>query len=335
MKKTKSIILAAGQGTRMHSERSKVLHEICGDTLLNHVIRANQAAGIEDIAVIVGFQAEKVKQAIPQHLQTYLQAEQLGTGHAVMQALPFLDDFEGNVLILVGDAPLVRPDTLKGMIKAHEEGNYGVTVLTARFDDPTGYGRIVKQGDEMIKIVEQKDATEAEKAIHEINSGMYCFDAKALRTALSCLTTNNAQQEYYLTDAIEIIRNSGKKAGTYMTTDTEDIAAVNSKIQLAEVCAIMRKRINQKWMAQGVTIIDPLTTYIDADVCIGQDTCIEPAVMLKGQSVIGKNCVIGQNTQIIDSKLDDGVKVSFAVIDHAYIASNQVIEPFTVLNHNN
>lgn len=331
MKKTKAIILAAGQGTRMHSDQSKVLHEICGDALVNQVIRANYAAQIKDIAVIIGYQAEAVKNKLPSGISTFLQKEQFGTGHAVIQALPFIQDFEGNVLILVGDAPVVRPETLSALIESHEKGEYGVTVLTAWFEDPTGYGRIVKNGDELIRIVEQKDASEAEKAIHEINSGMYCFDAGSLRNALAKLTTNNAQHEYYLTDAIEIIRNNGKKVGTFITSDREDIAAVNSKAQLAEVRAIMQKRINEKWMAAGVTIVDPLTAYIDVDVEIDRDTVIEPGVMVSGKTLIGRNCRIGQNSKIISSTIKDNVNIQMSVVENCCIESGREIGPFAVM----
>lgn len=332
MKETKTIILAAGQGSRMHSEKSKVLHEICGDSLLGHVILANQKANIEKIAVIVGVHAEEVKLTLPKSIQTYYQAEQLGTGHAVMQALPFIEDFEGHVLVLVGDAPLVRAETLRGLIEAHEKNDRGVTVLTAWFEDPTGYGRMVKDGDELIKIVEEKDADPTEKAIHEINSGMYCFDAAALRMALSKLTVNNVQNEYYLTDAVEIIRNSGRKVGTFIAPDREDIAAVNSQNQLAQVGAIMQKRINEKWMAKGVTIVDPSNTYIESSVFIGKDTLIEPCTMITGFTVIGDHCVIGQNSRINNAEIKDYAVISASVVEHCRVDACSEIGPFAVLS---
>lgn len=184
MKQTKAVILAAGKGTRMRSRKAKVLHPICGKALVDHVIAANREAGIQDIAVIVGYQADAVRAALPKDVVSYEQTEQLGTGHAVMQALPFFEGFDGNVLILVGDAPLIRSETLEKLVEAHETGGYAATVLTANFDDPTGYGRMVKDGDELVKIVEQKDATPEEQKIHEINSGMYCFDAAADRKSV-------------------------------------------------------------------------------------------------------------------------------------------------------
>ncbi|MEG1433375.1 bifunctional UDP-N-acetylglucosamine diphosphorylase/glucosamine-1-phosphate N-acetyltransferase GlmU [Eubacterium sp.] len=334
MKATKTIILAAGQGTRMVSKNPKVLHRACGETLLGHVIRANQAAGVSDIAVIVGFQAEAVKNSLPEGVQTFLQAEQLGTGHAVMQASAFLEDFEGNVLVLVGDAPLIRPETLMEMIAAHEAGSYGATVLTAVFDDPRGYGRMVKEGDALIKIVEHKDATAEERAIQEINSGMYCFDAACLREALAKIVPENVQGEYYLTDTIEILRTMGKKVGTYVTPDVEDIAAVNSKGQLAQVEAIMRRRINARLMAQGVILIDPTATYISADTTIGQDTVVYPGVITEGCVDIGADCIIGQNCRIVDSTIADGVEVQISTILNSTVDSGSHIGPYAYLRPN-
>lgn len=334
MKATKTIILAAGQGTRMVSKNPKVLHRACGETLLGHVIRANQAAGVSDIAVIVGFQAEAVKKSLPGGVQTFLQAEQLGTGHAVMQASAFLEDFEGNVLVLVGDAPLIRPETLTEMIAAHEAGSYAATVLTAVFDDPTGYGRMVKEGDALIKIVEHKDATAEERAIREINSGMYCFDAACLREALAKIVPENVQGEYYLTDTIEILRTMGKKVGTYATPDVEDIAAVNSKGQLAQVEAIMRRRINARLMAEGVILIDSTSTYISADTTIGQDTVVYPGVITEGRVDIGADCIIGQNSRIVDSTIADGVEVQISTILNSTVDSGSHIGPYAYLRPN-
>ena len=331
MKSTKTIILAAGQGTRMASKMSKVLHKACGKSLLAHVICANQSAGISDISVIVGHQAEAVSATLPEDVTSYLQSELLGTGHAVMQAAPFFENFDGNLLILMGDAPLVRPETLQEMIKRHDEGGYAATVLTADFEDPTGYGRIVKSGDELIKIVEQKDATEEEAKIKEINSGMYCFDAKALKKALEEITPENSQGEYYLTDTIEILRNMGKKVGSYVTPDVDDIAAVNSKVQLAEVAKIMRGRINQRIMLEGAILMDPDTTYLSAETQIGQDTIVYPGVVTEGKVTIGADCVIGQNTRIADSTIADGVTIHSSTILESTVDSGTQVGPYAYL----
>ncbi|MQM72350.1 MAG: hypothetical protein DUD26_04940 [Eubacteriaceae bacterium] len=307
MKQTKAVILAAGKGTRMRSRMAKVLHPICGKTLIDHVINANREAGIQEIAAVIGYQADAVSAALPKDVVSFEQTEQLGTGHAVMQALPFFEGFDGNVLILVGDAPLIRSETLEKLIEAHEAGGYAATVLTANFDDPTGYGRMVKDGDELVKIVEQKDATPEEQQIHEINSGMYCFDAAALCDALSKMTNDNAQHEYYLTDSIEILRSAGKRVGTFPTPDYRDIVAVNSKAQLAQAAAIMRDRINEKWMDAGALIVDPKQTYLSCETTVGQDAVIYPGVITVGKVHIGTGAVVYpsviENRDIADGEI--------------------------------
>jgi len=334
MKKTRTIILAAGQGTRMKSEKPKVLHDVCGKSMISHVIKANQQADIDEIAVIVGYQADCVKAQIGESISTFTQEERLGTGHAVMQAGPFLEDFDGNVLVLVGDAPLIRSETLKQLIKTHEDGDFAGTVLTAVFKDPTGYGRILKQDGEFLKIVEDKDASESEKRIDEINSGMYCFDAKALKMALKELTTDNEQGEYYLTDTIDILKQQGKKIGTFQTLDVDDIAAVNSKAQLAQIAQIMRRRINQRLMDEGVVMIDPEQTYLSVDTHIGVDTVVYPGVITEGHVEIGKNCVIGHQSHIVDSKIADDVDIQSSTILESTIDSNTHIGPYAYLRPN-
>ncbi|MGL4283297.1 MAG: bifunctional UDP-N-acetylglucosamine diphosphorylase/glucosamine-1-phosphate N-acetyltransferase GlmU, partial [Eubacterium aggregans] len=228
----------------------------------------------------------------------------------------------------------IRLETLTEMIAAHEAGSYAATVLTAVFDDPTGYGRMVKEGDALIKIVEHKDATAEERAIQEINSGMYCFDAACLREALAKIVPENVQGEYYLTDTIEILRTMGKKVGTYTTPDADDIAAVNSKGQLAQVEAIMRRRINVRLMADGVILIDPTSTYISADTTIGQDTVVYPGVITEGRVDIGTDCIIGQNSRIVDSTIADGVEVQISTILNSTVDSGSHIGPYAYLRPN-
>lgn len=334
MKSTKTVILAAGHGTRMVSEKPKVLHEVGGKAMLNYVISASEAAGADDIAVIVGYKADIVKAALPENLTAIEQKEQLGTGHAVLQALPFFENFNGNVLVLVGDAPLVRKETLEELVKAHEDGGFSATVLTAVFDDPTGYGRIVKKDDELIKIVEHKDATEEERNIKEINSGMYCFDAQALKAALQAINSDNVQGEYYLTDTIEILRGMGKKVGSYPTPDVDDIAAVNSKVQLAEIGKIMRRRINTSLMEAGAIIIDPENTYLSAETKVGKDTVVYPGVMTEGRVVIGENCIIGHNSRIVNSTIADGVDIQISTILDSFVDENTHVGPYAYLRPN-
>lgn len=334
MKSTKTVILAAGHGTRMVSEKPKVLHEVGGKAMLNYVISASEAAGADDIAVIVGYKADIVKAALPENLTAIEQKEQLGTGHAVLQAQPFFENFNGNVLVLVGDAPLVRKETLEELVKAHEDGGFSATVLTAVFDDPTGYGRIVKKGDELIKIVEHKDATEEERNIKEINSGMYCFDAQALKAALQAINSDNVQGEYYLTDTIEILRGMGKKVGSYPTPDVDDIAAVNSKVQLAEIGKIMRRRINTSLMETGAIIIDPENTYLSAETKVGKDTVVYPGVITEGRVVIGENCIIGHNSRIVNSTIADGVDIQISTILDSFVDENTHVGPYAYLRPN-
>lgn len=332
MNTSKTIILAAGEGTRMRSQKPKVLHQVCGKNILDYVIGASNDAGILDIAAIVGFQAEHVRASLAPGIETYFQKEQLGTGHAVLQALPFFDNLQGNLIVLVGDAPLIRPDTIRGLVLAHETGGYAATVLTAEFEEPTGYGRMIKNAaGELLKIVEEKDASQAEKQIKEINSGMYCFDAKALILALKELKTDNVQGEYYLTDVIEIMRNMGKITGTYVTSEAADIQAVNSKMQLAEVEALMRKRINEKLMEAGVTMIDPITTYIDSQVLVGQDTILYPGVMLEGDTVIGKDCVIGANSRLVNVKIGHNVNIQSSTIIDSSVDDYTDVGPYAYI----
>ena len=334
MKSTKTVILAAGHGTRMVSEKPKVLHEVGGKAMLDYVISASEAAGADDTAVIVGYKADIVKAALPENIMAIEQKEQLGTGHAVLQALQFFENFNGNVLVLVGDAPLVRKETLEELVKAHEDGGFSATVLTAVFDDPTGYGRIVKNGDELIKIVEHKDATDEERGIKEINSGMYCFDAQALKTALQAINSDNVQGEYYLTDTIEILRGMGKKVGSYPTPDVDDIAAVNSKVQLAEIGKIMRRRINTSLMEAGAIIIDPENTYLSAETKIGKDTTIYPGVITEGRVIIGENCVIGHNSRIVNSTIADGVDIQISTVLDSFVDENTHVGPYAYLRPN-
>lgn len=332
MNKSKTIILAAGQGTRMRSQKSKVLHQVCGKNILDFVVDASKDSGIAEIAVIVGYQAEAVRESLPPQIETILQEEQLGTGHAVLQAQPFFNELQGNLIVLVGDAPLVRPETIKGLVSVHEAGGFGVTVLTAEFEDPTGYGRMIKNAaGELIKIVEEKDANANEKRVKEINSGMYCFDAQTLILSLQELTTDNAQGEYYLTDVIEIIHKMGKTAGTYVTPDYEDIQAINSKVQLAEVEAIMRKRLNRKLMEAGVTMIDPANTYVSSQTQIGQDTILYPGVILEGECIIGKDCLIGANSRLVNGKIGNNVTIQNSTILDSAVDDYTSVGPYAYI----
>ena len=332
--KTKALILAAGQGTRMKSHSSKVLHKVFGKSLVEYPILAAREVGVEEVCLIVGHKAEDVKEALGDRVSYVLQKEQLGTGHAVMQAMEFIESAD-EVLILCGDTPLVTGDTLKGMLEFHHANKNAITVLSALIEDPTGYGRIVRDGNgNLVKIVEQKDATEEEKTINEINGGMYAFDAKLLKYALSKLTNNNVQNEYYLTDTIEILLKEGHRVDAIATQQADDIAGVNSRVQLAAVTEVMKKRVNEKHMSNGVTIIDPINTYIEPDVVIGKDTIIEPGCMLQGKTVIGENCLIGYHSKLVNTKLGDGVEVEISVITDSFVDEGTHVGPFAYIRPN-
>lgn len=332
--KTKALVLAAGQGTRMKSNGSKVLHKVFGKSLVEYPILAAKHIGVEEICLIVGHKAEDVKAALGESVSYVLQKEQLGTGHAVMQASDFIADAD-EVMILCGDTPLITAETLKKMLDFHREKENSVTVLSTFMEDPTGYGRIVRsESGNMLKIVEQKDASEEEKRINEINGGIYTFDGKLLQYALSKLTNNNAQGEYYLTDTIEILLAEGHKVDAIAIEESDDIAGVNSRIQLAGVTQVMKERINEKHMANGVTLIDPSNTYIEPDVVIGKDTIIEPGCMLQGKTTIGEGCRIGYNTKLTNMTIKDHVDIEISVLTDSFVDEGTHVGPFAYVRPN-
>ncbi len=328
--KLKAIILAAGAGTRMKSKTPKVLHKVCGQTMLGHVIDVANKTNVEECIAVVGHGSDKVKESLSSDVKTVLQTERLGTGHAVMMAEEHIED--GTILVLSGDGPLITEETLNKMMDYHKKQNFKATVLTTDLENPKGYGRIIRdsKGD-LEKIVEEKDANEEQKAITEINSGIYCFDGASLRKALPKLTSDNNQKEYYLTDILYILRNMGSKVGVYKTKYYEEIMAVNSRVQLAEVEAIMRKRIAEKHMANGVTIINPDHTYIENTVEVGADTIIYPGAILSGNTVIGEDSVIGQNSRIENSTIANGVEVQSSTIIESKVDENTKIGPYAYL----
>lgn len=332
--KTKALVLAAGQGTRMKSNSSKVLHKVLGKSLVEYPILAAQKVGVEDICLIVGHKAEDVKAALGNQVCYALQKEQLGTGHAVMQALDFIEDAD-EVMVLCGDTPLITAETLKTMLDFHREKHNAITVLSTIMEDPTGYGRIVRDAEgNLLKIVEQKDATEAEKQIQEINGGIYTFDGQLLKYALSKLNNNNVQGEYYLTDTIEILLGEGKRVDAIAIEESDDIAGVNSRIQLSGVTQVMKQRINEKHMANGVTIVDPASTYIEADVEIGKDTIIEPGCMLQGTTKIGEGCRIGYHTKLTNMTIADHVDIEISVLTDSFVDEGTHVGPFAYVRPN-
>ncbi len=335
MDNLKVVILAAGQGTRMKSEVPKVLHRVLDKTMAGYVIEASQEAGADDICVIVGHQSAMVKNTLKDmydNIKFAVQKEQLGTGHAVMQAGDFIKD--GNILVLCGDTPLITAETIQKLCSVHESSDNSVTVVSMVVDDPTGYGRIVRENDNFAKIVEQKDASEDEAEINEVNTGVYIFKAEYLNKAFEKLGNNNSQGEYYLTDTLEIIKNDGGKVGIMVADDADEFMGVNSKLQLSQAIAVMKERINTKLMLEGVTITDPASTYIGKDVKIAPDTIIYPGCMLEGKTVIGKSCIIGPNTRITSSQVDDCVTIQMSVLNDAKVKSFTTVGPFAYLRPN-
>lgn len=325
----KSVILAAGKGTRMKSDTPKVLHQIFNKTLLGYVIDAvNNTEMADENYVIVGHQAERVEEYVKNNYsnaKTVLQSPQLGTGHAVSMVCPYLKDFDGEVIILCGDTPLITSDTLKTFINAHREMNSDITVMSAIFDNPTNYGRIVRNDDNGLNsIVEEKDATPEQKAIKEINAGIYCINWTKVKDAFSQLKTNNAQGEYYLTDIIKWGNQNGLKVNAHILERNEEIFGINSKVNLAQASKILNNRTIKKLMKDGVTIVDPETTWIDPLTEIGKDTIIYPSCYIEGKNKIGNNCKIGPFAHLRgDVTLDDYVKIgNFVEVKKAHIKSH-------------
>lgn len=327
-----AIVLAAGQGTRMKSRLHKVLHEVCGKPMVKHIVDMLQKVQVNRTVVVVGHGASMVKDTLGDQVEYVIQEQQLGTGHAVLQAAELLDNLDGHTLILYGDVPLLTEETIHNLVKIHSEQQAAGTLLTAHMDNPKGYGRIVRNEQGAVThIVEEKDCTDEERLITEINTGTYCFNNRLLFEALRQVTNNNVQGEYYLTDVIHILSRSGQRIEGYCMSDPVEATGVNDRIALAEVEVILRKRINKKHMLNGVSLINPDAVYIGVDVVIGADTIIYPGCYISGSTVIGSACTIGPNTEISDSLLHDGVQVKQSVIDHAEIGMDSNIGPFAYL----
>lgn len=323
-----TLILAAGKGTRMKSKIPKVLHKVGGKAMLQHVIDATKRAGSSREVVIIGSGAELVEQTIT-GVEFVLQAEQLGTGHAVLSAREKFYDSKGTVLILCGDTPLLTSDLLKKFVDAHENSNCAATVLTAEMPDPTGYGRVTHELDGTFKkIVEDKDATDEERKIREVNAGVYCFDVQKLFAALEHVTNDNAQGEYYLPDVLPILKGNGEKILTFAADYCDETVGINSRQQLAAAERILRQRKILELMNSGVTITDPHSTFIDVDVEIGQDTIVKPNTYLEGATKIGSNCEIGPGVRFVNMVVGDNVNIQFSYCHDAEIDNDVTIGPY-------
>ncbi|MDZ5474331.1 bifunctional UDP-N-acetylglucosamine diphosphorylase/glucosamine-1-phosphate N-acetyltransferase GlmU [Bacillus sp. 31A1R] len=324
-----AVILAAGQGTRMKSKLYKVLHPVCGKPMVEHVVDQVSQLNIDHIVTVIGHGAELVKAQLGEKSSYVLQSEQLGTAHAVMQAKESLENREGVTIVVCGDTPLIRVETMEALFKHHEEKSAKATILTAYSDDPTGYGRVIRNSNGFVeKIVEHKDASDEERTIKEINTGTYCFDNKALFEALSKVSNENVQGEYYLPDVIEILKAAGETVTAFQTNHFDETLGVNDRVALSEAERIMKKRINEYHMRNGVTIIDPMNTYIGVDVKIGQDTIIYPGTSISGSTAIGENCEIGPNTEVKDCSIGDHTIIRQSVAHNSSIGNEVNIGPF-------
>ncbi|EMT51053.1 MULTISPECIES: bifunctional UDP-N-acetylglucosamine diphosphorylase/glucosamine-1-phosphate N-acetyltransferase GlmU [Brevibacillus] len=329
MSKIHAVVLAAGQGTRMKSKLYKVLHPVCGKPMVQHVVDTLASMRVEDVVVVVGHGADTVQATLGERVAYALQKEQLGTAHAVQQAASFLQAKEGTTFILYGDVPLLSEETLTALLHFHEDQKAAATVLTAVLPDPTGYGRIVRNDSgEVMEIVEHKDASDEVRAIKEINTGIYCFDNQKLWNALVQVKNDNVQGEYYVTDCIGILRQAGEKVVAFEAADPDETMGVNDRAQLSEAEAYMRKRIAVRHMKNGVSIIDPLSTYIEADVTIGSDTILQPGTYLRRGTTIGSDCVIGPQADLSNTKVADGVTISYSVLVDAKVDEQATVGPF-------
>jgi bifunctional UDP-N-acetylglucosamine pyrophosphorylase / glucosamine-1-phosphate N-acetyltransferase len=326
-----AVVLAAGKGTRMKSRLPKAAHPVCGKPMARYPVDAARELGAQRVVVVVGHEADAVRAAVGDDVEYVLQADQRGTGHAVMQAERALREAD-DVLVLNGDLTLVTADELRTLLDRHHSTGAAATLLTAELEDPASYGRVVRRGDGTVdRVVERRDASPEEAAIREINVGLYCFRAAELRDCLSRLRPDNDQGEYYLTDVIGLLVGDGRRVEAVIASDARCALGVNDRVELAEAAAIQRERILRRLMLSGVTLIDPLTTYVDAEVQIGQDTVIHPMTVIQGRSIIGSECQIGPSARISDSELADRVTVHASVVVEARIGGGTRIGPYANL----
>ncbi len=329
-----ALILAAGKGTRFKSDKIKVLHPLMGKSMLQLVVDSIQRLKPDRIHIVVGYQRDLVQKSLSgQNIDFIFQKKQLGTAHAVLAAQLALKKETGNdLLIMNGDLPLIRSETLKPMLRSHREKDNSLTFMTADLDDPAGFGRIMLSEDNAFRIVEEKDATPAQRKLKEINVGIYLFRIKDLLKGLAQVTNKNKKGEYYLTDMIEILSQSGKKVGKYKTGNTEEIVGVNDRLELARAIDILRLRKIKSLTEKGVTFYDPGSTWIDSDVKVGRDTVIYPSVILEGNSSIGSHCTIYPGVHVVDTRVGNGVKLfSSSMIEESVIHDEARVGPFTHL----
>lgn len=334
MKQLNSVILAAGDGTRLRSNRPKVLHEVCGHPMLHYVLRVAAEAEATRHVVVIGYEGDQVRQAFNGREDVVFveQTERKGTGHAVRMTGEAFKDYQGDILILAGDTPLLTVQTLQNLVRWHRHQDAAATILTTEMPEPRGYGRILRYEDNRLQgIVEEKDANRYERAIHEINTGSYCFDAQALFGALEKITPQNVQNEYYLTDCIRILVEDGCRVEAVITDDYTEAIGVNTRVQLSEAEKILRERILIRHMMSGITVLDPASCYVDEEVEIGRDTILFPGTMIIGKTRIGANCRIGPSAQIISAVIEDDAVVNASYVENARVNAGETVGPFASL----
>jgi len=332
MEKTAAVILAAGQGTRMQSKLPKVLHPLGGMPLIQHILITLKELEPEQIIIVVGYGHQKVMDTLGSSYIYALQEEQLGTAHALKQAQGFLKSDIENILVLCGDTPLITSATLKKLIAEHQSQNAAATVLTAYIDDPLHYGRILRDAQGRLhKIVEAKDATAQEKAVKEINTGIYCFKRRLLEQVLDKIKQNNAQKEYYLTDAVAIFKEDGYNVFALAAENEKEVLGINTRSELAQAEKTLRAQINQSWLEKGVTLIDPELTFIDRRAVLERDVIVQPFSFIYGPSVIEEDCEIGPFVSLYNTKVGQGTKIRNAVIEDSFIGRECKIGPFAYL----
>jgi bifunctional UDP-N-acetylglucosamine pyrophosphorylase/glucosamine-1-phosphate N-acetyltransferase len=328
-----AVVLAAGKGTRFNSDLAKVLHRCAGRSLLGHILGALEPLGLGQVVVVVGHQAEDVTAEAAAsgigNLTTALQAEQHGTGHAAQMAVPALDDSIRRVMVLPGDTPLLLSGTLEELLTA-ADGDHAGAMLTIELDDPTGYGRVIREDGSVARIVEHRDASEGERAVREVNAGMYVFERDTLTEALGGLDADNAQGEIYLTDVVEGFVSRGARIAAHVA-DADEVAGVNDRRQLADASAVLRRRVLDRLMQEGVTVIDPSTTYVDVDVEVGPDTVVLPNCILEAATTIGERATVGPNCHLVATEVGDDAEVTNTVAKHAVVGPEATVGPFTYL----
>lgn len=327
-----AVILAAGKGTRMKSALPKVLHPVGGKPMLGHVLEAVKRVGAERTVVVAGFGKEQVSSYVGENATVVVQREQLGTAHALMQAAPELASFPGHILVLCGDTPLITEQTLSQLVKTHLEQQASATVLTTVMDDPTGYGRVIRDASGRVeRIVEQKDGSPEELAVREINTGFYCFAAAGLFETLQQISANNAQGEYYLTDIVELYNRQNKLVAACVGGNADEVMGINDRRQLARAEYLLRHRTLNRLMDEGVTIIDPHNTYVETTVTVGSDVVLYPGTILEGCTAVGSGTVIGPHSRLVNAVVKDNCHIQYSIITDSEIGPGCNIGPFAYI----